>query len=103
MNSDDSDLYDDNEEYCTKDDLEFKRLCGLAVTWIIIVHKMHNIRTPCHTSDHTRNIFINDILNESGRRCYEMFRLHVPVFRQLCFYLATNYGLKGTHHISIEE
>ncbi|KAJ9553150.1 hypothetical protein OSB04_017195 [Centaurea solstitialis] len=99
MNSDDSDSYDDNEDYL-EEDIKFKLLCRLAMNGILLAC---NICTPCHTSDRTEHMFINDILNGHPRRCYEMFRLHVPLFRQLCVDLVTNYGMKHTRKISIEE
>nr|KAJ0202523.1 hypothetical protein LSAT_V11C500264830 [Lactuca sativa] len=100
MDSDDSNSSNDNEEWWVEEDRQFKMLCGLALKGIILAR---NVRMPCHTSDRTWNMFINEVLNGHPRRCYEMFRLHVPVFRQLCADLATNYGLQQTRNISIEE
>nr|KAJ0198482.1 hypothetical protein LSAT_V11C700376310 [Lactuca sativa] len=71
-----------------------------ALKGIILVR---NVRKPCHTSNRTGHMFINEVLNVHPRRCYEMFRLHVPVFRQLCIDLATNYEVQQTPNISIEE
>ncbi|KAL7601258.1 uncharacterized protein LOC128126144 [Lactuca sativa] len=48
-------------------------------------------------------MFITEVLNGHPRRCYEMFRLNVPVFRQLCIDLATNYEPQQTQNVSIEE
>ncbi|KAI3684070.1 hypothetical protein L2E82_49972 [Cichorium intybus] len=103
MASDDSSSCDSNEEYWIEEEIEFQQLCGLAVHGIVQARNSCTTRRPCHTSDRTGHIFINDILNSHPRRCYDMFRLHVPVFRQLCTDLATKYGLKQTRHISIEE
>ncbi|KAI3773729.1 hypothetical protein L1987_48259 [Smallanthus sonchifolius] len=104
MDSDDSsDSYDDDEEYWVDEDIDFKRLCGVVVKGIIIARNLRNARMPCHTSDRTGHIFINEILNGHPRRCYDIFRLHVPVFRQLCIELVTNYGLKQTRNMCIEE
>ncbi|CAI9294005.1 unnamed protein product [Lactuca saligna] len=100
MDSDDSNSSDDNEECWVEEDREFESLCGLALKGIILAFK---IRRPCHTSARTGVIFINEVLNGHPRRCYEMFRLHVPVFRQICIDIATNYGLKQTRNISLEE
>ncbi|CAI9277715.1 unnamed protein product [Lactuca saligna] len=100
MDSDESNSSNDNEEWWVEEDRQFKMLCGLALKGIILAR---NVRMPCHTSDRTGNMFINEVLNGHPRRCYEMFRLHVPVFRQLCADLATNYGLQQTRNISIEE
>ncbi|CAI9302584.1 unnamed protein product [Lactuca saligna] len=100
MDSDDSNSCDDNVECWVEEDRKFEMLCGLALKGIILACK---IRRPCHTSARTGHIFINEVLNGHPRRCYEMFRQHVPVFRQLCIDLATNYGLQQTRNISIEE
>nr|KAJ0190582.1 hypothetical protein LSAT_V11C800418470 [Lactuca sativa] len=100
MDSDDSNSSNDNEECWAEEDREFKILCGLALKGIILAR---NVRIPCHTSDRTGHMFIYEVLNGHPRRCYEMFRLHVLVFRQLCANLATNYGLQQTRNISIEE
>nr|KAJ0186138.1 hypothetical protein LSAT_V11C900457580 [Lactuca sativa] len=75
-------------------------LCGLALKGVILAR---NVRMQCHTSDRTGHMFINEVLNGHPKWCYEMFRLHVPVFGQLCIDLATNYGLQQTRNISIEE
>ncbi|CAI9298162.1 unnamed protein product [Lactuca saligna] len=93
MDSDDSNSSNDNEECVMEEDREFEMLCGLALKGIILAR---NLRTPCHTSDRTGHMFITEVLNGHPRRCYELFRLNVPVFRQLCLDLATNYGLQQT-------
>ncbi|KAI3782587.1 hypothetical protein L2E82_12638 [Cichorium intybus] len=103
MDSDDSDLYDDNEENWLVEEKEWLILCGLTIKGIIISHKSKNKKVPCRTSSRTGNIFINEILNGHPRRCYEVFRLHIPVFKMLCSDLATRYGLKATRNICIEE
>ncbi|CAI9264297.1 unnamed protein product [Lactuca saligna] len=100
MDSDDSNSSDNNEECWVEEDREFEMLSGLALKGIILACK---IRRPYHTSARTGHIFINEVLNGHPRRCYEMFRLHVPVFRQLCIDLATNYGLQQTRNISVQE
>ncbi|CAH1446575.1 unnamed protein product [Lactuca virosa] len=100
MDSDDSNSSNDNEECEMEEYIEFEMLCGLALQGIILAR---NLRTPCHTSDRTGHMFITEVLNGHPRRCYEMFRLNVPVFRQLCIDLATNYGLQQTRKVSIEE
>nr|KAJ0205939.1 hypothetical protein LSAT_V11C500290280 [Lactuca sativa] len=83
-----------------EEDRKFEMLCGLALKGIILAR---NLRTPCHTSDRTWHMFITEVLNGHPRRCYEMFRLNVPVFRQLCIDLATNYEPQQTQNVSIEE
>nr|KAJ0212458.1 hypothetical protein LSAT_V11C400193170 [Lactuca sativa] len=93
MDSDDSYSYDDNEECWVEEDREFEMLHGLALKGIIIACNIHR----------TGHLFINEVLNGHPRWCYEMFRLYVPVFRQLCTDLATNYGLQQTRNIYIEE
>ncbi|CAI9285640.1 unnamed protein product [Lactuca saligna] len=100
MDSDDSNSSNDNEECVMEEDREFEMLCGLALKGIILAR---NLRTPCHTSDRTGHMFITEVLNGHPRRCYELFRLNVPVFRQLCLDLTTNYGLQQTRKVSIEE
>nr|KAJ0209196.1 hypothetical protein LSAT_V11C400167500 [Lactuca sativa] len=100
MDSDDSNSSNDNEECWVEEDREFEMLCGLALKGIILAR---NVCMPCHTSDRTGHMFIYEVLNGHPRRCYEMFRLNVPVFRRLCIDLATNYGLQQTRNISIEE
>nr|KAJ0197207.1 hypothetical protein LSAT_V11C700379940 [Lactuca sativa] len=100
MDSDDSNSFDDNEQCWVEEDREFEMLCGLALKGIMIAR---NLRTPCHTSDRTGHMFITEVLNGHPRRSYEMFRLNVPVFRQLCINLTTNYGLQQTRNVSIEE
>ncbi|CAI9287741.1 unnamed protein product [Lactuca saligna] len=100
MDSDDSNSSDDSEQCWVEEDREFEMLCGLALKGIMIAR---NLRTPCHTSDRTGHMFITEVLNGHPRRCYEMFRLNVPVFRQLCIDLTTNYGLQQTRTVSIEE
>nr|KAJ0215989.1 hypothetical protein LSAT_V11C300139380 [Lactuca sativa] len=97
---DDSNLSNDNEECEMEEDREFEMLCGLDLKGIILAR---NLRTPCHTSDRTGHMFIVEVLNGHPRRCYEMFRLNVSVFRQLCVNLATNYRLQQTQKVSIEE
>nr|KAJ0197218.1 hypothetical protein LSAT_V11C700380120 [Lactuca sativa] len=100
MDSDDSHSSNDNEECEMEEDREFEMLCGFALQGIILAR---NLRTPCHTSDCTWRMFITEVLNGHPRHCYEMFRLNIPVFRQLCIDLATNYGLQQTQKVSIEE
>ena len=103
MDSDDSDSSDDIEEQMVDEDIEFTRLCGFAVKAIIHACTVRNIRTLVHTSDHTGHKFIHDILNGNDRRCYDMFRLHIPVFRQLCTDLASRYGLVKSRNTTTEE
>ncbi|XP_076938002.1 uncharacterized protein LOC143605954 [Bidens hawaiensis] len=103
MDSGDSHLHDDGEEYWVDEDLELKRAGALVVKGIILARDLRNKRTPCHTSDRTGNMFINEMLNGHPRRCYEIFRLDVLVFRLLCVDLFTRYGLTQTRNISIEE
>ncbi|KAM0058325.1 putative harbinger transposase-derived nuclease domain-containing protein [Helianthus debilis subsp. tardiflorus] len=103
MDSDYSDSDDSDEEYMDDEVIGFKRLCAEVVRGIIIARNLRNARTPCHTSERTGHQFINEILNGHPRRCYDMFRLNIPVFRQLCVDLVTKYGLKQTRHVSIEE
>ncbi|CAI9298996.1 unnamed protein product [Lactuca saligna] len=100
MDSDDYNSSNDNEECEMEEDREFEMLCGLALKGIILAR---NLRMSCHTSDRTWNMFISEVLNGHPRCCYEMFRLNVPVFRQLCIDLATNYRLQQTRKVSIEE
>ncbi|KAJ9552298.1 hypothetical protein OSB04_016343 [Centaurea solstitialis] len=79
MNSDDSDSsYDENEEYSNEDDIEFRLLCRLAVQGILLGC---NIRMPCQTLDRTRHMFVDEILNGHPRRCYELFRLEIPILK----------------------
>nr|KAJ0194111.1 hypothetical protein LSAT_V11C800435240 [Lactuca sativa] len=63
--------------------VKWKRIDNLKSLKGIILAR--NLRTPCHTSDRTGHI------------------LNVPVFRQLCIDLATNYGLQQTRKVFIEE
>ncbi|KAL4564921.1 hypothetical protein LXL04_028997 [Taraxacum kok-saghyz] len=103
MHSDASNSSDDEEQYWMEDDINFHKLCGLAVRGIVIGRNLRNTRNPCHTSDDTGHKFVTNILNGNGKRCYQMFRLHVPVYRQLCKDLVTNYGLTQTRNIATEE
>ncbi|KAK1428988.1 hypothetical protein QVD17_11187 [Tagetes erecta] len=93
----------DDEDSLVDEDIEFKRLRGIVVQGIVIARDLHNRRTPCHTSGRTRHMFISEILNGHPRWCYEIFRLDVPVFKQVCIDLVTNYGLKQTRSMSIQE
>ncbi|KAL4580225.1 hypothetical protein LXL04_016410 [Taraxacum kok-saghyz] len=103
MDSDSDSNSDDNQEPWVEEDIELKQLCGLALKGIIIGHNMRMTRTPVHTSEHTGNKFMLDILNGNNKQCYDMFRMHVPVFRQLCTTLVSKYKLKQTRHVSIED
>nr|KAJ0219376.1 hypothetical protein LSAT_V11C300141300 [Lactuca sativa] len=93
MDSDDSSSSNDNEEREMEEDGEFEMLCGLALKGIILAHNLHR----------TGHMIITEVLNGHRRCCYEMFRLNVHVFRQLCIDLATNYGLQQTQNVYIEE
>ncbi|XP_076940643.1 uncharacterized protein LOC143609906 [Bidens hawaiensis] len=73
MDRDDSHVHDDGEEYWVDEGIELKKV-------MCISYQRDNISS-----------------------CYEIFRLDVPVFRQLCVDLVTRYGLTQTRNISIEE
>ncbi|KAL4556017.1 hypothetical protein LXL04_038652 [Taraxacum kok-saghyz] len=103
MDSDASNSSDDEEQYRTEDDINFLKLCGLAVRGIVIGRNLRKTRNLIHTSDATGHKLVTNILNGNGKRCYQMFRLHVPVYRQLCKDLVTKYGLTQTRNIAIEE
>ncbi|KAL4588303.1 hypothetical protein LXL04_001187 [Taraxacum kok-saghyz] len=100
MDSDASNSSDDDEQYRTEDDINFLKLCGLAVRGIVIGRNLRKTRNLIHTSDATGHKFVTNILNGNGKRCYQMFRLHVPVYRQLCKDLVTKYGLTQTHLVT---
>ncbi|GKC63422.1 hypothetical protein Tco_1096020 [Tanacetum coccineum] len=104
----DSDSDDDNNDYNEEDWMEDENtwllLCGLVVKGIIIGHNaLNKKRLVCHTSSRTSNILIQEILNGHPRCCYEDFRLHLDVFKDLCSDLKEHYGLQATRNISIEE
>ena len=101
--SDSSDSNDDNEVNRVEEENMFLLSCAIVVKGIIVAHRLNNTRRPCRTSSRTGEIFIHEVLNGHPRRCYEAFRLDVPVFRMLCSDLVTRYGLKPTRHLCIEE
>ncbi|KAJ9538754.1 hypothetical protein OSB04_031487 [Centaurea solstitialis] len=81
MDSDDSDFsYDENEEYSNEDDIEFRLLCGLVVQGILLGC---NIRIPCHTSDRTGHMFINEILNGHPRLVNEILNGHPRLVNEI--------------------
>jgi hypothetical protein len=101
--SDSSDSNDDNEVNRVEEENKFLLSCAVVVKGIIVAHRLNNTRRPCRTSSRTGEIFIHEVLNGHPRRCYEDFRLDIPVFRKLCADLSESYGLKPTRHICIEE
>ncbi|GJS94085.1 hypothetical protein Tco_0801053 [Tanacetum coccineum] len=105
MDSDsDDDNNDYNEEDWMADENTWLLLCGLVVKGIIIGHNaLNKKRLACRTSSRTGNILIQEILNGHPRRCYEDFRLHLDVFKDLCSDLKEHYGLQATRNVSIEE
>ncbi|KAI3771087.1 hypothetical protein L6452_02241 [Arctium lappa] len=103
MDSDDSYSNDDNQVNYLEEENNWLMLCAVAVKGIIIGHRLNNARKPCRTSSRTGNIFIHEVLNGHPRRCYEDFRVHVPVFKMLCSDLVTRYGLQPTRNICVEE
>ncbi|GJW27733.1 putative nuclease HARBI1 isoform X1, partial [Tanacetum coccineum] len=105
MDSDsDDENNDSNEEDWMEDENTWLLLCGLVAKGIIIGHNaLNKKRLACRTSCRTGNILIQEILNGHPRRCYEDFRLHLDVFKDLCSDLKEHYGLKATRNVSIEE
>ena len=105
VDSEESDSYDEDEdeENWVEEENNFLLSCAIAIKGIIMSRKLKNKPKPCRTSSHTGYLFIQDILNGHERRCYEVFRLQVPVFKMLCVDLVQSYGLKPSRHISVEE
>lgn len=101
--SDSSDSSDKDEQDWVDEENKLLILCGMAVKGIILSYKLTNTRMSCRTSSRTGSMFINEVLNGHPRRFYEDFRLHIPVFKSLCFDLSMHYGLKPSRNLSIEE
>ncbi|KAJ9561868.1 hypothetical protein OSB04_007028 [Centaurea solstitialis] len=115
----DSDTFgssDDEEVNWVEEENIWLLSCAIAVKGIIIGHTLNNTCMPCRqshltlkfalvcrTSCRTGNILIREILNGHPKRCYEDFRLNIPVFKMLCSDLVTHYGLKPTHNLCVEE
>ena len=103
MDNDSSNSTNDNEVNWVEEENRWLLSCAVAVKLIIVGHRLSNTCRPCRTSSRTGNMFIHEVLNGHPRRCYEDFRLDIPVFRKLCTDLSESYGLKPTRHICIEE
>ncbi|PWA50144.1 hypothetical protein CTI12_AA475930 [Artemisia annua] len=103
VDSEESDSYDEDEENWVEEENNFLLSCAIAIKGIIMSRKLKKKPKPCRTSSRTGYLFIQDILNGHERRCYEVFRLQVPVFKMLCVDLVQSYGFKPSRHISIEE
>ncbi|PWA75810.1 hypothetical protein CTI12_AA224800 [Artemisia annua] len=103
VDSEKLDSYDEDEENWIEEENKFLLSCAIAIKGIIMSRKLKNKPKPCRTSSRTGYLFIQDILNGHERRCYEVFRLQVPVFKMLCIDLVQSYGFKPSRHISIEE
>lgn len=70
---------------------------------MLISNALNKTCTCVCTSSRTGAMFIQEILNDHPRRCYEAFRIHVMVFKMSCSDLVTHYGLKSTRNLSVEE
>ncbi|CAI9271619.1 unnamed protein product [Lactuca saligna] len=96
---DSDDLCDEIEE---NEEIQTLLLCGLAVKGLLLTHKSKYVCRDRRSSSRTGSMFINEILNDHESRCYELFRLQVPVFNMLCRDLVAHYGLRKSHRVSIE-
>nr|KAJ0198186.1 hypothetical protein LSAT_V11C700348180 [Lactuca sativa] len=97
---DSDDLCDEIEE---NEEIQTLLLCGLVVKGLLLTHKSKYVCRRRRSSSCTGSMLINKILNDYEIRCYELFRLQVPVFNMLCRDLVAHYGLKKSRPVSIEE
>ncbi|XP_023743163.1 uncharacterized protein LOC111891341 [Lactuca sativa] len=97
---DSDDLCDEIEE---NEEIQTLLLCGLAVKGLLLTQKLKYVRRRRRSSSRTRRMLINEIFNDHESRCYEIFRLEVPVFNMLCRDLVAHYGLNKSRRVSIEE
>ncbi|XP_023741115.1 uncharacterized protein LOC111889213 [Lactuca sativa] len=94
------DLCDEIEE---NEEIQTLLLCGLAVKGLLLTQKLKNVRRRRRSSTLTGSMLINEILNDHESRCYQLFRLEVPVFNMLCRDLVAHYGLKKSRRVFIQE
>jgi hypothetical protein len=47
----------------------------------------HYFKQPQRTSILSGRAYIEEILNDNDSTCFEMFRVHIPVFHHLCYTL----------------
>nr|KAJ0200882.1 hypothetical protein LSAT_V11C600324110 [Lactuca sativa] len=96
---DSDDLCDEIEE---NEEIQTLLLCGLAVKGLLLTHKSKYVCRRHRSSSRTGSMLINEILNDHESRCYELFKLQVPVFNML-WDIVAHYGLKKSRCVSIEE
>ncbi|CAH1416778.1 unnamed protein product [Lactuca virosa] len=97
---DSDDSYDEIEE---NEEIQTLLLCGLAVKGLLLTQKSKYVCRSRRSSSRTGSMLINEIFNDHESRCYELFRLQVPVFNMLCRDLVAHYGLKKSRRVSIQE
>ncbi|KAK6147922.1 hypothetical protein DH2020_018834 [Rehmannia glutinosa] len=77
--------------------------CALIHPIFFLMRKLKRMIIPCRTSMRTGHVFIEEILNGHGKRCYQAFRLAKPVFLDLFHELTHKYDLHPTRGMSIFE
>lgn len=60
-------------------------------------------KTPCMTSSQTGHAWLMEMLRGHGHRCYNMFRMDINVFIKLSTELRSNYGLKDSRRMTVDE
>ncbi|MQL83322.1 hypothetical protein Taro_015811 [Colocasia esculenta] len=74
-----------------------------------ICSEERNERRPCiprrmmNTSQHTRQVWVNNILTGHEKRCYNVFRVHPQVFARLKDVLVSKSLIRDSRHVSANE
>ncbi|KAL3746918.1 hypothetical protein ACJRO7_015799 [Eucalyptus globulus] len=78
----------------------------ISVTQATILYQATNIcKQPCMTSTYTGYVWLKELISEDANpiRCYNMFRMHKIVFKNLTHDLVTRYGLRGSRNTDVRE
>ncbi|PIN17032.1 hypothetical protein CDL12_10309 [Handroanthus impetiginosus] len=98
----DGEMSDINEDQIQKD-LDWWTLCQVTTRSILTYYENYLYKVPCRTSVRTSHMFLEEILNRHGIRCYQAFCLEKSVFLDLCHELTHKYDLYPTRGMSVYE
>jgi hypothetical protein len=77
-------------------------LRNLAIAGVFGVLWMFT-KKPCRTSALSGAAYINELLHGHERRAFEVFRMPITVFEDLCAWLRKDAGLEDTKGLGVEE
>lgn len=103
MDGNECQLKNNIEEESNESNIDLDVLVVAGIAACVDYFLRYIYKEPCRNSSYIGHMWVMDILNGLGNRCYEQFRMEKHVFQNLCSLFRDKYGLTSTREMSVEE